>query len=172
MVSSEQSPCLRYCPDDSHKTWLDERLFGWSQSAARGTSAWYGNGSSEPSRIGSPATSDDEDRGDYEFVFGYVPSDGDGTPSRLRSRSVRSSYADLQQLKTTPIVATGANARYDVGLSPTDAECMLHTHRERKGSLQHGIPVERIGHVDREEPFREATEELNAEDERLQTKER
>lgn len=154
------------------QTWLDERLFGWSQSATRGTSAWYGNGSSEPSRIGSPATSDDEDRGDYEYVFGYVPSDGDGTPSRLRSRSVRSSYADLQQLKTTPLMATGANARYGAGLSPTDAEDALHAHRERKGSLNNTVPVERIGHVDREEPFREATEELNAENDRLKAKNR
>lgn len=86
---------------------------------------------------------------------------------------MRSSYADLQQLKTTtPLIATGVNARHGGGLSPTYAEDMLHTHRERKGSLNNVVPVERIGHVDPEEPFREATEELNSENDRLTTKRR
>ncbi|THH06772.1 hypothetical protein EW145_g3859 [Phellinidium pouzarii] len=150
----------------THQTWLDERLFGWSRSAARGTSAWSGNASQEPSRVGSPDMSDDdEDDGDYEHVLGYLPSDGDGTPSRLRSRSVRSSYADLQQLKTTPVVASGASARYDVGLGGDlfrDSQ-----HRERKGTLNDGVPVERIAVVDRDETFREATDEINEENDRI-----
>ncbi|EJD05900.1 glycerol-3-phosphate O-acyltransferase [Fomitiporia mediterranea MF3/22] len=148
-------------------TWLDERLFGWSRSAARGTSAWSGNYSTDPSQAPSPTSTDDEDEGDYEHLMGVLQSNGDGTPSRLRSRSLRSSYADLQQLKMTPATATGASVRYDAGHSPTDSS--FHhgdQHRERKGSLTGDVPVERIGGINRDEPFKEATEVLNEENER------
>ncbi|KAI5124541.1 hypothetical protein M0805_003063 [Coniferiporia weirii] len=150
-------------------TWLDERLFGWSRSAVRGTSAWTGNSSQQPSRVGSPDITDDEDHGDYEYVLGFLPSDSDGTPSRLRSRSVRSSYADLQQLKATPVAASGASVRYDASLSLLNGDILFRgsQHRERKGSLNDGVPVERIGLVNRAEAFREATEEINHENDRL-----
>ncbi|KAH8117421.1 glycerol-3-phosphate O-acyltransferase [Phellopilus nigrolimitatus] len=147
-------------------TWLDERLFGWSRSADRGTSAWGGQISQQPSTVGSPnITDDEEDGGDYEHVLGFLPSDGDGTPSRRRSRSLRSSYADLQQLKTTPAIATGASARYGAGLSPSDAFDHFRgsQHRERKGSLNDGVLVERLGAVDRDETFKEATDNINEE---------
>lgn len=146
------------------QSWLDERLFGWSRSAIRGN-LW--GGSEQPSRAVSPAGSDDEDHGDYEYVLGYLPSDGDGTPSRLRSRSVRSSYADLQQLKsTTPAHATGAALREEPALSPDD-ESGLHyrsiQHRDRRASLNDGVSVERIGAIDPEEPFKDATKDINQE---------
>lgn len=82
-------------------TWLDERLFGWSRSAHRGTSAWGGGLSSlDTSRAASPDISDDEDGGDYDNVIAYlgVYTNSNGTP-RTRSRSLRGSYADLQALK-------------------------------------------------------------------------
>lgn len=114
----------------------------------------------------SPAASDDEDHGDYEYVLGYLPSDGDGTPSRLRSRSVRSSYADLQQLKITPVHATGAAVREEPGHSPDDNSGLHYRsaqHRDRRASLNDDVPVERIGAIDPEEPFKDATKDINQE---------
>jgi len=147
-------------------TWLDERLFGWSRSASRGTSAWDGPGSQIPSQVASPNASDSEDGGDYEHVLGYLPSDVDGTPSRLQSRSLRSSYADLQSLKFTPMTASGASARgEETSISPTDGSGLHHRlgHRERRESLNDGVSVERIGEIDRDETFKEATEDINQE---------
>jgi len=147
-------------------TWLDERLFGWSRSASRGTSAWDGHSSQMPSRVASPNASDSEDGGDYEHVLGYLPSDADGTPSHLQSRSLRSSYADLQQLKYTPISASGASTRgEETSISPTDENGLHHRpgHRERRESLNDGVSVERIGAIDRDETFKEATEDINQE---------
>lgn len=143
---------------------MDERLFGWSRSANRGTNGW--GASEQPSRVTSPSGSDDEDQGDYEYVLGYLPSDGDGTPSRLRSRSVRSSYADLQQLKSTPVHTTGAILREEPVHVPGD-ESGLHyrssQHRDRRASLNDDVPVERIGALDPAEPFKEATKDINEE---------
>lgn len=77
-------------------TWLDERLFGWSRSAARGTSAWAGTPSTEISRAPSPAPSEDE-VGDYDNVLGYL--EARKPAGRSRSRSHQNSYADLQKLR-------------------------------------------------------------------------
>jgi glycerol-3-phosphate O-acyltransferase/dihydroxyacetone phosphate acyltransferase len=68
------------------KTWLDERLFGWSRGA---------EASREVSRAGSPRGSDDEDAGDYDNLL-KVPQ-SEGTTSEVQSR--RGSYADLQKLR-------------------------------------------------------------------------
>ena len=38
-----------------------------------------------------------------------------------------------------------------------------HGQRTRKASLSDGVPVERISELDREEPFDEATREINEE---------
>jgi glycerol-3-phosphate O-acyltransferase/dihydroxyacetone phosphate acyltransferase len=151
----------------ARKTWLDERLFGWSRSAKRGTSAWGGFSSHEASRAATPDASDSEE-GDYEHVLGYLPSDGDGTPSRVRSRSLRSSYADLQQLKHHSNAASGvvaASGRANDHADPAEISGLLmrHGHRERRSSLNDGVALERIGALDREESFREATEDINQE---------
>lgn len=74
-------------------TWLDERLFGWSRSASRGTSAWAGTPSTEISRASSPAPSE----GDYDNVLGYL--EARKPAGRSRSRSHQNSYADLQKLR-------------------------------------------------------------------------
>ena len=80
--------------------WLDERLFGWSRSARRGTSVWAGGASSHgPSAVTSPEGSDDEDNGDYEHVLGYLPGLGIGDGTRSAGRSRSTSYADLQSLR-------------------------------------------------------------------------
>jgi glycerol-3-phosphate O-acyltransferase / dihydroxyacetone phosphate acyltransferase len=82
-------------------TWLDERLFGWSRSAHRGTSAWGESSSLETSRTATPDMSDEEEEGDYDNVIDYLGSYMGTSPSekRLRSKSMRGSYADLQHVK-------------------------------------------------------------------------
>ncbi|KAG8779630.1 hypothetical protein FRC20_002845 [Serendipita sp. 405] len=185
-------------------TWLDERLFGWSRSAKRGTSAWGGGGvSSATSRVGSPDVSDDEDHGDYDNVLGYLPSivgdamSGLGLSRSKTPRSLRSSFADLPSVrraeeerarstrrsqppspllsvKQLPIHSRNSShgnisvsfeipqARDGSPPSPT-----LSTRsggpRRRKMSLTDSVPVQRIGEIDREEPFEEATDEINKE---------
>ncbi|KDQ60853.1 hypothetical protein JAAARDRAFT_190990 [Jaapia argillacea MUCL 33604] len=155
-------------------TWLDERLFGWSRSANRGTSAWADGGRSHDiSRVPTPDASDDEDGGDYDNVLGYLPVDEN--VSRPRSR--QGSFADLQKLRMT--TATNSMSRstatsspdhtlYTPGeginispSSPTSADG-LH-FRQRHGSLSDRVPVRRLGALDREESFREATDEINQE---------
>jgi glycerol-3-phosphate O-acyltransferase/dihydroxyacetone phosphate acyltransferase len=130
--------------------WLDERLFGWSRSSARGTSAWGGI-SAEGSRIGTPNDSEDEDAGDYEDVISLLPTSTDQKVSKPRSR--QSSYADLQRLRLSALSAS-SNPN-----SPTENRMP----RQRKASLSDGVPVERIAAVDPSEQFDDATQGLNDE---------
>ena len=96
-------------------TWLDERLFGWSRSARRGTSAWGGQVSSSTSRVASPDASDDEDHGDYDNVLGYLPTivgdavSGLGLARSKTPKSLRGSFADLPSVRR----AEEDRARYD-----------------------------------------------------------
>ncbi|GJE95108.1 glycerol-3-phosphate O-acyltransferase [Phanerochaete sordida] len=151
-------------------TWLDERLFGWSKSAARGTSAWAG--STEISRAPTPEHSDEEESGDYDHVLGFLEAKGPAAGGgRARSASARSSYADLQKLRRAsnagalppgfPVMTSatepGEGEGADEGLH------MRHPQRTRKASLSDGVPVGRISALDREEPFEEATRDLNDE---------
>ena len=110
----------------------------------------------------SPVASDleSDDEGDYEGVLGYVPVEGDWSPPRSRSRSMRSSYADLQQLKMTPATTTGANPRFLNVSLPNDPN--IH-HRERGGTLKDDISVEKISNACLDSTFKEATEALNKE---------
>lgn len=77
-------------------TWLDERLFGWSHSATRGTNAWSG----DAPHPAEGDESDESDSGDYEHVIAYLPEPVNGSP-----RSRANSYADLQKLKLAPCSA-------------------------------------------------------------------
>jgi len=146
-------------------TWIDERLFGWSRSAKRGTSAWAGT-HDEPSRAGTPEDSEEEDAGDYDNVIGFIPGHDDSRPGS-RSRSRTSSYADLQRLRfsaTSPISSTQSSS-----MTSPSAELdglKFHTgqgHRERRPSLSDDVPVRRLAAVDRQEPFVEATSIINEE---------
>jgi glycerol-3-phosphate O-acyltransferase / dihydroxyacetone phosphate acyltransferase len=178
-------------------TWLDERLFGWSRSTRRGTSAWAGNtaaSSRATSRMASPDVSDDEDHGDYDNVLGYLPSivgDAAGKLGLSRGRtpkSLRGSFADLPSVRraeedrarlgdgkkksqqSSPLLSVR-----QVPPSPTISTAQLPPSptlatrspgsRRRKMSLTDSVPVERIGQLDKEESFEEATEELNRENE-------
>ena len=183
-------------------TWLDERLFGWSRSARRGTSAWAGSttmSSRSASRVASPDNSDDEDQGDYDNVIGYLPSIvgdaigglGYGGFSRSRTpKSLRSSFADLPSVrraeedrdkarlgvKTTSV--DGRAPRRSQPSSPLTMNRQLPPSptsstrgpRQRKASLTDAVPVERIGRLDQQETFTEATEELNEENEQKRRK--
>lgn len=108
--------------------WLDERLFGWSRSAQRGTSAWAGAPSHGPSALPTPEGSDHEDSGDYEHVLGYLPhlGVGDGTRSTGRSRST--SYANLQSLRQD-------------GRSPASPPSELRSRSRSDVNLAHLAPV-------------------------------
>lgn len=171
-------------------TWLDERLFGWSRSAKRGTSAWAGaTRSQDISRAPSPDASDDEDSGDYDNVLGILPGEGYLTPNRHRSRSHHSSYADLQKLRmtATPLPVQGratlsphlalqslhpaedhthvAGATSEEAESPVNGNSLHHrqTHRDRKASLSDGVAVERIAALNPEERFQDCTRDINEE---------
>ncbi|KZT68983.1 hypothetical protein DAEQUDRAFT_670412 [Daedalea quercina L-15889] len=147
-------------------TWLDERLFGWSRSASRGTSAWSGTRSHDISRAPSPDASDDE-TGDYDDVLGYL--EGRSSQSSRTGRSHQSSYANLQRLRD----GSGTNDN-DVkvvasvtGRETSDADGLQMRQRgnsrTRTNSLSDMVSVERIGALDRDENFREATDDLNHE---------
>ena len=167
-----------------HQTWLDERLFGWSKSANRGTSAWAGaTRSQEISRAATPDLSEDEEVADYDNVLGYLPI-YEGAPhghSRVQSR--QSSYADLQKLRMSAIGKGGrlilslslCELTIDAGDTHGNIEAhssplgegegihLRHGHRSRKASLSDGVAVDRIAAVDPQEEFKEVTEELNRE---------
>jgi len=154
-------------------TWIDERLFGWSRSAKRGTSAWAGPPGADGSRIGTPDDTDDEDTGDYDDVVGLIPVNEDQSGSIHKSRSRQSSYADLQRLRLVPLASnSGAKREPPSAVEKTpsspkaDPDRGLHTrqpHRNRRESLSDGIPVTRIAAADREDHFVNVTHDLNDE---------
>ncbi|KAG5643476.1 hypothetical protein DXG03_000864 [Asterophora parasitica] len=147
-------------------TWIDERLFGWSRSAKRGTSAWSGFSDNESSRIGTPDETDDEDTGDYDNVVGLIPIVDEVTATQ-KPKSRQSSFADLQRLRLSPFPRTDnptASAGSTAPVSPTDEGIHLRPgHRTRRESLSDGVSVTRLAAVDRKEPFAEATQDLNDE---------
>jgi len=98
--------------------------------------------------------------------------EGPSHDSRLRLRSGRSSYADLQQLRATNDTSENcstvdrtfaASALADAG--GTHFHVNRHSPRQRRASLSKGVAVERIAGVDQRETFQEATEDINREDE-------
>ncbi|TFK76477.1 glycerol-3-phosphate O-acyltransferase [Pluteus cervinus] len=135
-------------------TWLDERLFGWSKSARRGTSVWSGSVADE-SQMPTPDDTDEEDTGDYDNVVGIVHDDPLGVSQKVKSR--QSSYADLQRLRITPLTSTTTATETDGALH------FRHGQRSRKPSLTDGVHVKRIAAVDEKENFTEATHNLNDE---------
>jgi glycerol-3-phosphate O-acyltransferase/dihydroxyacetone phosphate acyltransferase len=149
------------------QTWIDERLFGWSKSSKRGTSAWAAQPrSTDGSQLPTPETSDDEDGGDYDNVLGYL-SDGYTSPT---TRSRAGSYADLQKLRLS---RQAPAQRLDIPqyvrepattTSPTTSPTgSVRSKHARRGSLVDDIPVERISQCDKRQSFDEMTEDLNKE---------
>ena len=144
-------------------TWIDERLFGWSRSAKRGTSAWGGGG--EISQIHTPDDSDDEDTGDYDNVVGLVTSSDDQMGPTQKTRSRQSSYADLQRLRMAPLTAQSRsqNGSAPIQNIPDATSPSQLQHRTRRASLRDDVPVARIGALTPNRPFDEDTERLNEE---------
>ncbi|KAG9019495.1 hypothetical protein FRB90_001568 [Tulasnella sp. 427] len=166
-------------------TWLDERIWGWTRSARRGTNVWAGSKSTDASRMHSPSPSDDEsdhETGDYDDVLGNIP--GYVSPSnRMRSRSLANSYADLQQLKRSteqrrhlhpedhhlvPIkVPTESVSVSPTSTAQSDGDAQppspTSSRRARRNSLESNVHVERLAKLDQEEPFKECTEDINRE---------
>lgn len=147
-------------------TWIDERLFGWSRSAKRGTSAWSGFSGDEASRIGTPDETDEEDTGDYDNVVGIVAS-GEDLNAKLKSR--QSSYADIQRLRhghgmPSPIAGHESSASaLDTFSQDIDILRSTDRHRKRRESLSDNIAVSRIAAIDPREEFGRATQGLNSE---------
>ncbi|KAJ6502580.1 glycerol-3-phosphate O-acyltransferase [Mycena sanguinolenta] len=144
-------------------TWLDERLFGWSRSSTRGTSAW-GGVSADASRVGTPNESEDEDAGDYDNVIAFLPG---SAPQTSNPRSRQSSYADLQRLRMTGLSTSSTQTS---PLSPSENRLPRYSSRFiefflifSKVSLSDGVPVQRIAAVDPAEQFDDATQGLNDE---------
>lgn len=148
-------------------TWLDERLFGWSKSANRGTSAWEGaTRSQEISRAATPDLSEDEEVADYDNVLGYLPIYEGAPHGNHRIRSRQNSYADLQKLRMSAIGKGDTHGNIETHPSPLgegEGLHFRHGHHERRASLSDGIAVNRIAAVDKQEEFKEVTEELNRE---------
>ncbi|KAF9264708.1 glycerol-3-phosphate O-acyltransferase [Marasmius fiardii PR-910] len=143
-------------------TWIDERLFGWSKSARRGTSAWSGtvHALDEPSRAGTPDDSDEEDAGDYDNVIGLLPEE------QLKSKSRTNSYAELQRLRTqsSPLAYSSQFSMSPSGAVTEGDQLSFRTgRRERKASLSDQVPVERIAEVGQQENLGEITSGLNME---------
>ncbi|KAH7107845.1 glycerol-3-phosphate O-acyltransferase [Auriculariales sp. MPI-PUGE-AT-0066] len=176
LVDGQDSPLVH------PMTWIDEHLFGWSRSSKRGTSALFGASTpavSTPgaSRPATPEVSDDDGHGDYEDLLGYLSTAQEGNKKRLRS--ARSSYADLQQLKS-PISSTalsssvpavsgglrlrqpGANGDSSKTNSP-DSPTFRTGTRSRKASLSDNVDVKRLEVVPPKASFEDATNELNQE---------
>jgi len=106
----------------------------------------------------TPDLSDDEDHGDYDHVVNYISTYEDAYRHKPQSR--QGSYADLQRLRMTPATqqttsSSSSSLRFNESLH------MRQGSRQRKQSLSDLVPVERIGAVDRREPFDDATTSLN-----------
>jgi len=143
-------------------TWLDERLFGWSRSAKRGTSAWGGN-SEHPSRSVTPSLSDDEETCDYDDVIGLLSPPEELLSNTGNPRSRQSSYADLQRLRMAPLSQIQTSQiPLDMSTADNSSPTQLH-HRVRRPSLSHVVTVSRISAEDPNETFPEATQKLNEE---------
>lgn len=149
-------------------TWIDERLFGWSRSAKRGTSAWEGI-ADDGSRVGSPDDTDDEDTGDYDDVVGLIPGAEDQFNSAHKSRSRQSSYADLQRLRLSPLQHVSATSSEPLPAESSEGLHFRQNHRTRRESLSDGVPVLRIAAASRQEPFVDVTHGLNDEIRRIKS---
>ncbi|TRM57587.1 glycerol-3-phosphate O-acyltransferase [Schizophyllum amplum] len=151
-------------------TWIDERLFGWSTSAKRGTSAFFGGKSAAPSEAPShaatPDDTDEEDEGDYDNVIKLIPEQG-AFSGRTRSRN--SSYADMHRMRVAPMPPAQVGSIDHPASSPESEMDGLQLRqrkastRQRRESLSDMIPVERIAQVNKSEAFDEATHDLNGE---------
>jgi len=134
----------------------------------------------ETSRVGSPDISDDEDHGDYDNVLGFLPNIASSPTGLSRQpKSLRGSFADLPSVKSrenlAPLKSQPSSPAVNMTphLSPfvpgdSSGVTLTHrrpSHRERKASLSDNVPVERIGRIDHDETFKEATKELNQENE-------
>ena len=143
-------------------TWIDERLFGWTRSSKRGTSAW--SGVEDPSRANTPDDSDEEDAGDYDDVVGLIPPNEDQD-----TRSRQNSYADLQRLRMNSASATHPLKSDDKSSNTPNMDRHLDQavessrllHHRRRSTLSDDVPVESIAAIDPTMTFSDATESLN-----------
>ncbi|KAF8969108.1 hypothetical protein BDZ97DRAFT_1915474 [Flammula alnicola] len=96
-------------------------------------------------------------------VVGLVSANDEGGLKVLmqKSRSWQSSYADLQRLCMAPITTIHQSVARSEAKDEEDASPPLSPHRARRASLSDGVALTRIASLDPEEPFNEATQDLN-----------
>ncbi|KAF8326345.1 glycerol-3-phosphate O-acyltransferase [Cantharellus anzutake] len=146
-------------------TWIDERLFGWSQSTRREPTS--GSASLMTSHQGTPDVSDDEqENADYENVVGYLHS-YEPSLSKKRTRSNHASYADLQQ----PRRNTSSSETPEESMPPSPVnENSPGRSRQRRSSLNDGVNVHRIAAQDPTSTFQENTASINQENQEQKQK--
>ncbi|KAI6147663.1 hypothetical protein BKA82DRAFT_156772 [Pisolithus tinctorius] len=108
-------------------TWMDERLFGRSCAAKRGTSAWRGSTGSQ-----TPDESEEGDHWDYDHVINFVPAHKDAFRGKPRSR--QGSYADIQRLRTESANRTNVSVTSS-GAQISESQSMHVRSRKPKESL-------------------------------------
>ncbi|KAI6007065.1 glycerol-3-phosphate O-acyltransferase [Pisolithus albus] len=133
-------------------TWMDERLFGWSRSARRGTDA-------PANRPETPDESEEEDYWDHDHVINFIPAYEDASLGKLRGR--QGSYADLQRLR----LGSGNQTSIPVSSSGVQISGGQSVHirsRKHKEHLSDLVPVDYITTADQTEDSG-STKDLNEE---------
>ncbi|KAI5993269.1 glycerol-3-phosphate O-acyltransferase [Pisolithus albus] len=133
-------------------TWMDERLFGWSGAARRGTD-------SPANRPQTPDQSEEEDHWDYDHVINFIPAYGDASLGKLRGR--QGSYTDLQQLR----MGSDNQASIPVsssGVQISEGQSVHIRSRIHKEHLSDLVPVDYITTADQTEDSG-STKDLNEE---------
>lgn len=122
-------------------TWMDERLFGWSRTARRGTDT-------PANRLQTPDESEEEDYWDYDHVINFIPAYEDASLGKLRGR--QGSYADLQRLR----MGSGNQTSIPVSSSGVQISGGQSVHirsRKHKEHLSDLVPVNYITTADQTE---------------------
>lgn len=102
-------------------------------------------------------------------MLGYLEVRGAQSPRAGRSN--QNSYADLQRLRSGSGGGKDNNVKFAAGSTLMEVNesadgiqiRQRRGSRTRKRSLSDSVSVERIGALDRDETFRDATEDLNHE---------
>ncbi|KAI6023141.1 glycerol-3-phosphate O-acyltransferase [Pisolithus microcarpus] len=122
-------------------TWMDERLFGWSRTARRGTDT-------PADGPQTPDESEEEDYWDYDHVINFIPAYECASLGKLRGR--QGSYADLQRLR----MGSGNQTSIPVSSSGVQISGGQSVHirsRKHKEHLSDLVPVNYITTADQTE---------------------
>lgn len=138
--------------------WLDERIFGWSRSAAVGRAVWNGTKMdktrSEPSTApGSPVDSDNEESEadiDYDDVLAVIDKRSTSVASPRGKRRTGRSYRDLTSLGSRPASPDGHGNRNGVTDLPMDedaAQRLLRRSEKAEAKAEAKVEERKNGEV-------------------------